>query len=43
LVQPSLALAAAGLPDFFMVHGTKTGKNVPNQHKMYQMVIKYRE
>jgi hypothetical protein len=23
---------------FYLVHGTKTGKNVPNQHKMYQMV-----
>jgi hypothetical protein len=26
---------------FFLVHDTKTGKNVPNEHKMYQMVIKY--
>jgi hypothetical protein len=25
----------------FLVHDTKTGKNVPNEHKMYQMVIKY--
>jgi hypothetical protein len=31
----------AGLPDFSLVHDTKTGKNVPNEHKMYQMVIKY--
>jgi hypothetical protein len=23
------------------VHDTKTGKNVPNEHTMYQMVIKY--
>jgi hypothetical protein len=26
---------------FFWVHGTKTGKSVPNEYKMYQMVIKY--
>jgi hypothetical protein len=26
---------------FFLVHDTKTGKNVPNEYKMYQMVIKY--
>jgi hypothetical protein len=26
---------------FFLVHDTKTGKNAPNEHKMYQMVIKY--
>jgi hypothetical protein len=26
---------------FFLVHGTKTGKNVPNEHKMYQMAIQY--
>jgi hypothetical protein len=26
---------------FFLVHYTKTGKNVPNEHKMYLMVIKY--
>jgi hypothetical protein len=24
-----------------LVHDTKTGKNVPREHKMYQMVIKY--
>jgi hypothetical protein len=24
-----------------MVHNTKTGKNVPNENNMYQMVIKY--
>jgi hypothetical protein len=23
-----------------LVHDTKTGKNVPNEHKMYRMVIK---
>jgi hypothetical protein len=28
---------------FFLVHDTKTGKDVPvpNEHKVYQMVIKY--
>jgi hypothetical protein len=26
---------------FFFVHDTKTGKNVPNEYKMHQMVIKY--
>jgi hypothetical protein len=26
---------------FFLVHDTKTGNNVPNEHKIYQMVIKY--
>jgi hypothetical protein len=26
---------------FFLVHDTKTGKNVPNEYKMNQMVLKY--
>jgi hypothetical protein len=26
---------------FFLVHDTKTGKNVPNEHKMYQMLIQF--
>jgi hypothetical protein len=26
---------------FFLVHDTKTGKNVPNEHKMYHMVLEY--
>jgi hypothetical protein len=26
---------------FFLAHDTKTGKNVPNKQKMYQMVIRY--
>jgi hypothetical protein len=26
---------------FFLVHDTKAGKNVPNEHKMYRMVTKY--
>jgi hypothetical protein len=28
---------------FFLVYVTKTVKNVPNKHKLYQMVIKYPE
>jgi hypothetical protein len=26
---------------FLLVQNTKTGKNIPNYHKMYQMTIKY--
>jgi hypothetical protein len=26
---------------YYLVHDTKTVKNVPNEHKMYPMVIKY--
>jgi hypothetical protein len=26
---------------FFLVQHTKTGKNVPNEHEMYRVVIKY--
>jgi hypothetical protein len=26
---------------FLLVHDTQTGKNVPNEYKMYQKVIKY--
>jgi hypothetical protein len=26
---------------FFSVKVTKTGKNIPNDHKMYQMAVKY--
>jgi hypothetical protein len=26
---------------FFLAKDTKSRKNVPNEHKMYQMVIKY--
>jgi hypothetical protein len=26
---------------FLLVHVTKTGKNVQNEHKMYKMVIAY--
>jgi hypothetical protein len=28
------------LPVFFSAQNTKTGKNMPNDHKMYQMAIK---
>jgi hypothetical protein len=34
-------LVATRVARFFLSHETKTGKNVPNEHKMYQMVIKY--
>jgi hypothetical protein len=26
---------------FFLAQNTKTGKNIPNDHKTYQMAIKY--
>jgi hypothetical protein len=26
---------------FFLIHDTKTGKNVPNEHKKYQILIKH--
>jgi hypothetical protein len=26
---------------FFLVQNTKTGKNIPNYHELYQMSIKY--
>jgi hypothetical protein len=26
---------------FFLVQNTKTGKNIPNYHELYQMDIKY--
>jgi hypothetical protein len=32
---------SAGLPDFLLVQHTKTGKNIPNDHKMFQMASKY--
>jgi hypothetical protein len=32
--------SSTGMPDFSLVKDTKTGNNVPNEHKMYQMVIK---
>jgi hypothetical protein len=32
---------AAKVARFFLVRDTKTGKNVPNEHKMYQIFIKY--
>jgi hypothetical protein len=33
--------SAAGLPDFSLYMIPKNGKNVPNEHKMYHMVIIY--
>jgi hypothetical protein len=30
----------ARVAGFFSVHDTKTRKNVPNEHKMYHMVLK---
>jgi hypothetical protein len=33
--------ARTGLPDFARSKHTKTGKNVPNDHKIYQMASKY--
>jgi hypothetical protein len=32
--------AEQGLPDFFVQH-SKTGKRLPNNHKIYQMVTQY--
>jgi hypothetical protein len=26
---------------FFLVQNTKTGKNIPNYHKIYQVAVKY--
>jgi hypothetical protein len=41
---PSLSILTS-VPDrvarFLLVHDTQTGKNVPNEYKMYQMVTKY--
>jgi hypothetical protein len=31
----------AGIAGFFLPNITQTGKNVPNGHKMYQIVLKY--
>jgi hypothetical protein len=36
-----VALPATGVARFFLVYDTQTGKNVPNEYKMYLMVIKY--
>jgi hypothetical protein len=32
---------SARVARFFILHDTKMGKNVPNEHKTYQMFIKY--
>jgi hypothetical protein len=34
-------IRVSGLPDFSLFMIPKPEKNVPNEHKMYQMVIKY--
>jgi hypothetical protein len=41
LFQVTIHGSCSGLPDFSWYMILKTGKNVPNEHKMYQMVIKY--
>jgi hypothetical protein len=38
---PSSVGSSAGLPDFYWPMIPKKEKNVPNEHKTYQMVIKY--
>jgi hypothetical protein len=30
-----------GLPDFYWSKHTKMGKNIPNDHKLYQTIINY--
>jgi hypothetical protein len=39
--KKSLPAFAAGLPDFLLVQHTKTGRNIPNYHKIYPMATKY--
>jgi hypothetical protein len=37
-----IVLCRTGLPDFSLyIHDSQTRKNVPNEHEIYQMVIKY--
>jgi hypothetical protein len=36
-----LLIAQSRVARFFLVQNTKTGKNIPNFHKLYQMSIKY--
>jgi hypothetical protein len=33
----------SGLPDFYWSKHTKTGKNITNDHKKYQLAIKYKK
>jgi hypothetical protein len=39
----SINIVRTRVARFFLVHDTKTRENVPNEHKMYPMVIKYPE
>jgi hypothetical protein len=38
-LMPLIIQIESRVARFSMVHDTQTGKNVPNEHKMYQMVI----
>jgi hypothetical protein len=37
----SFLAPVAGVARFFLVHDTKTDKNVPNEQEMYQTAINY--
>jgi hypothetical protein len=39
--KPFVNLIVSRVARFYIARDTKTRKNVPNEHKMYQMVIKY--
>jgi hypothetical protein len=39
VTKTSAPMAAVRVARFFFVHDTKTEKNVPNEHKMHQMVM----
>jgi hypothetical protein len=39
-IPTNLASSEQGC-QIFLVHDTKNGKNIPNEHEMYQIVIKY--
>jgi hypothetical protein len=38
-----LRKAAVRVARFVLVQNTKTGKNIPNYHELYQMSIKYKK
>jgi hypothetical protein len=40
MISPSRE-SLTGLPDFSFVQHAKMGKNVPNNHKMFQMATKH--
>jgi hypothetical protein len=42
-LRAALGQPNAGLPDSFLAQHTKTGKNIPNNHKIYQMAEKYKK